>query len=79
MPTDELTLQYAYDLSRNEAKAYSLQIMGYSSEEIADAMGVTVQTVRNTIHSVNVKKKRERMHIVVVIQDDNTRRAIADM
>ena len=42
-------------------------------------MGLSVQTVRNTIHSANVKRKRDNMQIIVIIQDDNTRRSIADM
>ena len=79
MPTDELTLQYAYDLSKNESRVYAMKIEGYSLEEIADMMGLSLQTVKNTMHSVNVKRKRDKMHIIVVIQDDNTRRSIADM
>lgn len=79
MPTDELTLQYALDLSKNESRVYAMKTEGYSLEEIADMMGLSLQTVKNTMHSVNVKKKRDRMHIITVQQDDNTRRAIADM
>lgn len=78
MPTDELTLQYALDLSKNEARVYAMRIEGYSPTEIADMMGLSVQTVNNTMHSVN-KKKRDKMHISVVIQDDNTHKAMADM
>ena len=79
MPTDELTLQYALDLSKNESRVYAMKTEGYSLEEIADAMGLSIQTVKNTMHNVNIKRKRERMHIVVVTQDDNTRKSIADM
>lgn len=79
MPTDELTLQYAYDLSRNEAKVFAMKTEGYSLEQIADTMGLSLQTVKNTMHNVNIKRKRGRMHIVTVVQDDNTRKAIADM
>lgn len=77
MPTDELTLQYALDLSKNESRVYAMKIEGYSLEEIADIMGLSLQTVKNTMHSVNVKRKRDRMHIVTVQQDDPTRKAIA--
>lgn len=52
---------------------------GYSLEEIADVMGLSLQTVKNTMHSVNVKRKRDMMHIVTVLQDDNTRKSLADM
>lgn len=79
MPTDELTLQYAYDLSKNEARIYAMKIEGHSLEEIADIMGLSIQTVKNTMHNVNIKRKVDRLHIITVIQDDNTRRAIADM
>lgn len=79
VPTDELTLQYAWDLSRNEARVYALKTEGYSSSEIADMMGLSLQTVRNTMHSANLKRKREIMHIVTIQQDDPTRKAIADM
>lgn len=79
MPTDELTLQYAYDLSKNESKVFAMKTEGYSLEEIADQLGISLQTVKNTMCNVNTKRKRDRMHIVVVIQDDNTRKAIADM
>ena len=79
MPTDELTLQYALDLSKNESRVYSMKTEGYSLEQIADMMGLSLQTVKNTMHNVNIKRKRETMHIVVVTQDDNTRRSIADM
>ena len=79
MPTDELTLQYALDLSKNESRVYAMKTEGYSLEEIADMMGLSLQTVKNTMHSVNIKRKREKMHIVTVQQDDPTRKAIAHM
>lgn len=79
MPTDELTLQYAWDLSRNESRIYSLKTEGYSLDRIADLMGLSVQTVKNTMVSVNAKRRRERMHIVTVQQDDPTRKSIAHM
>ena len=79
MPTDELTLQYALDLSKNESRVYAMKIEGYSLEEIADQMGLSLQTVKNTMHNVNLKRRREKMHIVTVQQDDPTRKAIADM
>ena len=79
MPTDELTLQYAFDLSKNESRVFAMKTEGYSLEEIADIMGLSVQTVKNTMHNVNVKRKREKMHIVIVIQDDNVRKYLADM
>lgn len=79
MPTDELTLQYAFDLSKNESRVYAMKIEGYSLEQIADQMGLSVQTVKNTMHSVNIKRRREIMHIVTVQQDDPTRKAISHM
>lgn len=79
MPTDELTLQYALDLSKNESRIYAMKTEGYSLEQIADIMGLSLQTVKNQMHNVNIKRRRESMHIVVVTQDDNTRKAIADM
>lgn len=79
MPTDELTLQYALDLSKNESKVYSMKIEGYSLEEIADHMGLSLQTVKNTMCTVNQKRKRGIMHIITIQQDDPTRKSIADM
>lgn len=79
MPTDELTLQYAFDLSRNEARVYAMKIEGYTLEEIADQMGLSLQTVKNTMHNVNIKRRRERMHIVTVQQEDPSRKSIAHM
>lgn len=79
MPTDELTLQYALDLSKNEARIYAMKTEGYSLEEIADNMGLSLQTVKNTMHTVNQKRKRGNMHIITIIQDDNTHKSIADM
>lgn len=79
MTTDELTLQYAFDLSKNESKVYAMKIEGYSLEEIADIMGLSLQTVKNTMHTVNQKKNRGIMHIITVQQDDPTRKSMADM
>lgn len=39
-------------------------------------MGLSIQTVKNTMHSVNIKRRRDKMHIVTVQQDDPTRKAI---
>ena len=79
MPTDELTLQYALDLSKNESRIYAMKIEGYSLEQIADMMGLSLQTVKNTMHTVNQKRKRGIMHIVTITQDDLTHKSIADM
>lgn len=79
MTTDELTLQYALDLSKNESRIYAMKIEGYSLQEIADVMGLSLQTVKNSMCSINNKRKRGIMHIVTVMQDDLTHRSIADM
>ena len=79
MTTDELTLQYALDLSKNESRIFAMKIEGYSLQEIADIMGLSLQTVKNSMCAVNQKRKRGIMHIVTVMQDDLLHRSLADM